>query len=66
MPPTIGAAMRRMTSAPVPVAHRIGSSAMKVVATVIALGRMRWTAPWSTASARSAQLAILPSRFQRS
>ena len=33
MPPTMGAAMRRMTSAPVPVAHRMGSRAMKVVAT---------------------------------
>ena len=44
-PPTIGAAIRRMTSAPVPVAHRIGSRAKKVVITVMALGRIRCTAP---------------------
>jgi Cu(I)/Ag(I) efflux system membrane protein CusA/SilA len=48
----IGAAMRRMTSEPMPVAHRIGTRAMKVVATVIIFGRMRCTAPWWTASAR--------------
>ena len=34
-----------------PVTFRIPGSYAKVVATVIALGRMRWTAPWSTASA---------------
>ena len=66
MPPTMGAAIRRMTSAPVPVAQRMGNRAMKVVATVIALGRIRWTAPWSTASARSAQVVIFPSLFHRS
>ncbi len=44
-PPTIGAAMRRMTSEPVPVAHRMGTSEKKVAATVIILGRMRCTAP---------------------
>ena len=45
MPPTIGAAMRRMTSAPVPVAQRIGTSEKSTVATVIIFGRMRCTAP---------------------
>ena len=49
----MGAAMRRITSAPVPVAHRIGTSARNVVTTVIIFGRMRWTAPWWTASASS-------------
>ena len=45
-PPTIGAAMRFITSAPVPVLHMIGTRAMKVVAAVMIFGRTRRTAPW--------------------
>ena len=51
---TIGAAIRRMTSAPAPVAHRMGTSETSTVATVISLGRIRCTAPCSIAVARSA------------
>lgn len=36
MPPIIGAAIRFMTSEPVPVAHMIGANQINVVATVIA------------------------------
>ncbi len=43
----------RMTSEPMPVAHRMGTRAMKVVVTVIILGRIRCTAPSWTAAARS-------------
>ena len=45
-PPTIGAAMRFMTSAPAPVDHMIGTSPKNAHATVIILGRTRLTAPW--------------------
>ena len=45
MPPTIGAAMRCMTSEPVPWLHMIGTSPATMTATVIALGRTRSTAP---------------------
>ena len=41
MPPIIGAAMRFMTSAPVPVVHIIGSSPPIIAATVIIFGRTR-------------------------
>ena len=45
MPPIIGAAMRRITSDPVPVLHRIGSSPAMIAVTVIIFGRTRSTAP---------------------
>ncbi len=45
MPPTIGAAMRLMTSEPVPVPHRIGSRPAMMAVTVIIFGRTRSTAP---------------------
>src|SRR6185295_16816832 len=45
MPPTIGAAMRCITSEPVPVPHMIGSKPASTTATVIAFGRTRRTAP---------------------
>jgi len=41
IPPIIGAAMRFMTSAPVPVVHMIGSKPPMIAATVIILGRTR-------------------------
>jgi len=43
MPPTIGAAMRRITSLPVPSIHMIGTRAAIVVTTVITFGRTRST-----------------------
>src|SRR3954465_2777398 len=45
MPPIIGAAIRFIPSAPVPVDHMIGRSPMPIVATVITFGRNRLTAP---------------------
>ena len=41
IPPTIGAAMRRMTSEPVPLLHMIGSSPAMIATTVIIFGRTR-------------------------
>ena len=38
MPPTIGAAMRCMTSEPAPPPHMMGSRPARIVATVIAFG----------------------------
>ena len=40
-----GAATRFITSAPVPVDHRIGTRPAKAAATVMNFGRMRFTAP---------------------
>ena len=45
MPPTIGAAIRLMTSEPVPWLHMIGSRPAMIATTVIILGRTRSTAP---------------------
>jgi hypothetical protein len=41
----MGAAMRFITSAPVPVDHMMGKRPMKAAQTVMALGRTRLTAP---------------------
>ncbi len=61
MPPTIGAAMRFIRSAPVPWLQRIGSSPAMIAVTVIILGRTRMTAPSMMASYRSFAVVILPS-----
>ena len=54
MPPIIGAAMRCMTSAPVPRSSMIGSRPARITATVIAFGRTRSTAPsWMAVAAAS-------------
>ena len=66
MPPTIGAAMRFITSAPVPVAHRIGTRPTNMVATVMNFGRIRRAAPATMASCRSARDVMRPSRTARS
>ena len=58
MPPTIGAAMRCITSEPVPSPHMIGSRPAMITATVIAFGRTRSTAPSRIASSRSASLVL--------
>ena len=50
MPPTMGAAMRLITSEPVPVPHRMGNSPAMMATTVIILGRTRSTAPSMTAA----------------
>ena len=41
MPPTMGTAIRRMTSEPVPVPHMIGSRPAMIATTVISFGRTR-------------------------
>jgi hypothetical protein len=46
MPPTIGAAIRLMTSEPVPVPHMMGSRPAMMATTVIIFGRTRSTAPF--------------------
>jgi hypothetical protein len=45
IPPTIGAAIRRMTSDPVPLPHMMGRSPAMITATVMATGAMRRAAP---------------------
>jgi hypothetical protein len=52
-PPTIGAAIRFMTSAPVPVLHMTGKSASIVVRTVMSLGRILRAASSTMVSRRS-------------
>ena len=52
MPPTIGAAMRRMTSDPVPLPNMIGSRPAMIAATVMMIGRTRSSAPSMTACCR--------------
>lgn len=50
IPPTIGAAIRCMTSAPVPCDPMIGTRPARVTATVIGVGLTRSTAPSVIAS----------------
>src|SRR2546422_540614 len=50
MPPSTGAAIGRMTSAPVPVAQSIGARPMIIVPSVRSFGRRRRTAPATTIS----------------
>ena len=56
MPPSMGAAMRLMTSAPVPLAQTMGSRPASSVATVMALARTRSTAPSRMASCTTASV----------
>src|SRR6266568_2594821 len=60
MPPTIGEAMRRITSDPVPLPHMIGSSPAMITATVIAIGRTRSAAPSTIPAIRSLRLLSFP------
>ena len=50
-----------MTSAPVPIDHMMGMSPIMAAATVISLGRTRFTAPWTMASCRSERERSFPS-----
>ena len=50
IPPTIGAAMRFITLAPVPFPQRIGSRPAMIAVTVIIFGRTRSTAPFDDRS----------------
>ena len=65
-PPTIGAAIRFITSAPVPCDQRIGTRPTRMVATVIIFGRMRFTAPCTMASRASSRVDGLRSFQARS
>ena len=49
-------------SAPVPIDHMIGSRPMNIAVTVIIFGRMRFTAPCTMASSRSACVRMRPAR----
>src|SRR5438876_8513407 len=60
IPPTMGAAMRFMTSAPVPVLHMMGNRPIHMVAKVINLGRRRLAAPCTIASCSPARLDSRP------
>ena len=59
----MGAAMRFMTSAPVPVDHMIGTRPKKAQATVMTFGRTRLTAPCRMAALRSSRVRIVPAAF---
>ncbi len=65
MPPTIGAAMRLITSEPVPVPARIGSRPANTTATVMAFGRTRSTAPSRIAASSVSSLAGSPAASRR-
>jgi small multidrug resistance family-3 protein len=65
MPPTIGAAMRCITSEPGAAAPHDGHRPARITATVIALGRTRSTAPSRMASSRSAVVSPCPARQMR-
>ena len=57
MPPTIGTAMRRISSEPVPVPHRIGKSPAMMAIPLIIFARTRLAAPATIARSRSASSA---------
>ena len=59
IPPTIGAAILFITSAPVPVAQRIGTRPRNVVATVMNFGRILFAAPMVGGLATSFLLELL-------
>lgn len=54
IPPTIGAAIRRITSEPVPVPYIMGNNPIIMVTTVIIFGRTRSAAPVTMALYKSA------------
>jgi hypothetical protein len=60
MPPSMGAAMRLITSEPVPLLQTMGTRPARITATVIALGRTRSTAPSRIASSTTAALSEAP------
>ncbi len=60
IPPTIGAAIRRITSEPVPPPSMIGSRPAMIAATVIMIGRTRNRAPSITACCTSPNVSDRP------
>ena len=65
MPPTIGAATRAMISEPVPWPHIIGTRPAMTMATVIAFGRTRNTAPSRMAVSRVSASSGSPAASRR-
>ncbi len=59
-PPTMGAAIRFITSEPVPWLHMMGMSPAMMATTVIILGRTRRAAPSSIDSQRCLRLKFSP------
>ena len=66
IPPTIGAAIRFITSAPVPCDQRMGTRPAMMAVTVIIFGRTRSTAPDSTAASTSARSRSVPALWRAS
>ena len=64
-PPTMGAASRFITSAPVPVAHITGKSPRIFASPAILIGRMRSTAPVWTVSSKSCKVLSYPASCHR-
>ena len=60
MPPTIGAAIRLITSEPVPVPYNIGNKPIITVPPVIIIGLILKPAPCSTACNISALVVAFP------
>lgn len=65
MPPTIGAAMRCMTSDPMPCDPMMGIRPARITATVMALGRTRRTAPFAAYVETPALQRIPPAGRER-
>ena len=64
-PPSTGAAIGRITSAPTPVAQSMGAMEMIAAPSVKSLGRKRWIAP-SRIACRSSAIEPIRSRPPRS
>ncbi len=60
-PPTIGAAIRFITSAPAPWENMMGMSPARITETVMIFGRILFTAPCMMLSRRSSIVFIRPS-----
>ncbi len=65
MPPIMGAAIRLITSEPVPLPHMIGSKPAMTTATVMALGLTRSTAPSLMAASSVASSSGSPAARRR-
>ncbi len=63
IPPTIGAAIRRITSEPVPLPSIMGNRPAIMAATVIMMGRTLISAPSWTALSMSSRRMALPACF---
>jgi len=64
IPPTIGAAIRFITLAPVPLDHMIGNNPAMIAVTDLTLGPNPSTPPSITASYSSRRVGECPSRIR--